>query len=359
LGILEGVANSLSHITTLLSGWFVDRYGRSKQVAVTGYGLSAFLRPLIAIPIPMITFAVRIFDRIGKGIRTAPRDHLLTDSLKQEYWGRAFGIQRGMDHAGALIAPSIATLLLATLGLSISKLFLWASIPAILSILLIPHWIRPAQEKVIKTPGRLAWNKLPRSLKHYLVIIFISALSTPSELFFILRFQEIGLSAKYAPLAFGLMTLCTLLASFFGGALADRWSKRRTLAVGWGIFALVFVGFAFNTQIALAWVLIALFGFQTGLVEPAERAYPVGLVPASIRASTFGWFYFAYGIGLLPASVIFGFLWRQWSPQAAFLIYAGLTVLTIPLLKLLPSDRPGKKPGPQPPLSQLIEEPHS
>lgn len=340
LGLMEGGANALSHITALLSGWLDDRYHRSKRIAVAGYSLCAGVRPFLAIPIPAVTLSVRFLDRIGKGIRTSPRDHLLTDSLEKKHWGKAFGIQRAFDHAGALLGPPIAALLLKRFGFSYSALFVLAALPALLSLLIIPWGIKePAPARPHEPGPRLSWRHLPSPLKKYILVIFLAAFSTPSELFLILKLQTLGMKTYLQPLAFGLMTLCTLVAAFVGGVLADRWSQRRTIALGWTIFFLVYVGFAFNIHLAWSWVLIGLYGLQSGLVEASERAYPASLVPPEIRATAMGWYYFAYGLGLMPASLIFGFLWSRVSPSLAFLVYAGMTLLVIPLLAFLPTHR--------------------
>ncbi|MFO1462777.1 MAG: MFS transporter [bacterium] len=339
LGFMEGTANALSHLTALLSGWLDDRLHRSKRIAVSGYSLCAFVRPLIGIPIPGVTLAVRFLDRIGKGLRTAPRDRLLTASLEKRDWGKAFGVQRALDHTGALLGPPLAALLLKYFGLSYSMLFLIAALPAILSILIIPFWIHEPKEAPPDPSPRLAWRHMPKPLKHYILIIFLVAFSTPSELFLILKLKSLGLPTFQQPLAWGLLTVCTLISAFLGGILADRWSQRRTIAVGWAAFSVVFFALAFAQNLTVAWLLIAAYGLQAGLVEASERAYPASVVPPEIRATAMGWYYFAYGLGLLPASILFGQLWTKFSPRIAFLSYAIMTLLVIPLLTLLPTHR--------------------
>lgn len=348
LGMMEGVANSLSHITALLSGWIDDRLHRSKRIAVSGYALCAFIRPLIAVPIPGVILLARFLDRIGKGVRTAPRDRLLTESLEKNHWGKAFGIQRALDHTGALLGPPIAALLLKYFGISYSRLFLIAALPAAISILIIPSGIRESKRHMPEKRPRLTWKKLPSPLKRYIVIIFLVAFSTPSELFLILKLRSLGLPDYQQPLAWGLLTLCTLLAAFLGGVLADRWSHRRTIALGWVIFSAVFFAFALNGHLGWSWILIGIYGFQAGLVEASERAYPASVVPEEIRATAIGWYYFAYGLGLLPASALFGLLWTRFSPSVAFASYAVMTLLVIPLLTLLPTHRDGSPKGPRP-----------
>jgi MFS family permease len=343
LGVMEGFANFFSYITMLFSGWYADRLGKSKMITMTGYYLSSFIRPFISIPLSPVIFAARLMDRIGKGIRTAPRDHLITASIQQKRWGEAFGIQRAMDHGGALVGTGIAAWLLARYSIKFSYLFLIASIPAIVSVLIIPSKVQDYPHAPKEKFGRLSWKVLTPTIKLYVLVIFVSAFSTPSQLFLILRMTNLGMPTYQGPLAWMLLTLFSLVAAYLGGSLGDKWSRRRVMGLGWTLFFVVYLGFAFNTQIHWSWILIAAFGFQNGLVEASERAYMAGIAAPEMRATALGWYYFAYGIGLLPASLIFGFVWKLWSPEAAFLLDAILTLLAVFLLLLLPSDRPERE----------------
>ncbi len=361
LGVMEGLADSLSNVLKLFSGWLADWSGKSKKIMVAGYSLSTFVRPFLAIPIPAVILMTRLFDRVGKGVRSAPRDHLITASVDKKLWGEAFGIQRAMDHAGAILGPLLATWLLTTYDLSYSKLFLIVCIPSIISLIFVPRGIReivPVRtgkagfftsnhganpDSRPDTPHRLAWKTLPAPLKKYLLIVFLAAFSTPSELFLILRIKDLGLQQALLPMAWLVMTVSSFVAAYLGGRVSDRWSRRRTIGLGWMLFTLVYIGFAFNTQPGFAWILMAGYGLQMGFIEPAERAYPSLVVPDTMRATALGWYYFIYGMGILPASLLFGFIWNHWGPRPAFLLNAGLTLATVFLLTLLPSDR--KKPG--------------
>lgn len=340
LGIMEGAATSVSYLVMLFSGNLADRIGKNKALTIGGYGLSSFIRPLLAIPVPIVTLITRLLDRTGKGIRTAPRDKLVTASVNKAYWGEAFGIQRALDHAGTLIGAPLAAWLLAAYSLNFSYLFLIASVPAILSVLFLAPRIEEKRAAPSAAKPRMNWRTLPDPLKRYFFVILVSALGTPSELFLILRMQKLGLRNFQMPLAWFLLTLFTFGAAYVGGPLGDRWSRRRTMGLGWLIFVLVHVAFAFNTNLGWSWVLIALFGLQAGLVEGAERAYSATLASEGTRATALGWYYFSYGLGTLPASILFGALWKFWNPTVAFLTSAGLTFLAVGLLFILPTDRP-------------------
>jgi len=340
LGMMEGLANSISNMTMLFSGWLADRRGNSKALTVGGYSLSTFARLFLAIPFSEVILPARILDRVGKGIRTAPRDRLLTASMEKTRWGEAFGIQRMMDHTGSLLGPLLATSLMALFALKLPTLFLIASVPAILSVLIVPRFLTKAPQPDANHDSSLSWKRLPRPLKIYVFIMFLSALTTPSELFLLMKMQALGMEAHQLPLAWFAMTLATLVATYLGGRLSDAWSRRRTIALGWVLFSVIYAAFAFNHSLPVAWVLIAGYGFHTGLIEPAERAYPATVASGEIRATALGWYYFSYGMGLLPASLLFGLVWDHIGPREAFLLNAGLTLLVTLLLRLLPSDRP-------------------
>ncbi len=345
LGVMEGVSNSVSNLTKLFAGWYADRLGKNKSLTIFGYSLAAFVRPFLLIPLPAITFSVRLLDRIGKGIRTAPRDTLLTSELDEKKWGRAFGVQRAMDHTGALLAPPLAAFLLTFFSLKLELLFLIASIPAILSILFLQRFIQDDPKLIKSSFQKLSWNKLPPALKRYVIVIFFAAFSMPSELFLILKMQNQGLPLTQVPYVWFILTLFTLFSAFGGGFLADRWSRRKTMGLGWIIFALVYLGFAFNTNLNWAWLLIILYGIQSGLVEASERAFPVKIAGENMKATALGWYYFAYGMGLFPASFIFGILWNSTNASYAFLTYSLLSLIPVILLFFLPSDRQKKGPS--------------
>ncbi len=347
LGAMEGLANALSYGTVLWAGYYSDRHRKTKSLTIWGYRVCALIRLVMAVPSVPVVFSARLIDRIGKGIRTAPRDRLLTSSIPQKEWGGAFGIQRAMDHAGSLAAPLVASFLLSTYSLDYTRLFLVAAVPALVAGILIPFLIREpkVREDVLlgksENPYRLTWGRLHPTLKKYVAIIFLSSFSTPSELFLIYRMQELGAKPGEIPMVWFVLTLFALIAAYFGGLTAGWWGKRRTILVGWSLFALVYIGFGSFPILSLGWVMIALYGIHMGLIESSERVIAASLVEAEQRASAIGWYYFAYGMGALPASLLFGFLWNHVSVPFAFFWNAGITVVSILLFAILLDPRKG------------------
>ncbi|HBF13752.1 MAG TPA: hypothetical protein DDW49_10295 [Deltaproteobacteria bacterium] len=339
LGLMEGLAQFVSYATMLASGWMADRTGENKKITIFGYSLSAVARLSISIPYVGVVLSGRVIDRLGKGIRTAPRDALMTASESPKNWARAFGLQRAMDHAGALLGASVASFVLYKFSISYSILFLAACFPSVLALFFIAPRISNIPKKIKEIKPRLSWKALNPSVKFYIVIIFISALSTPSELFLILKLQDLGMPVYQSAWAWLLMTATSLVAAYGGGNLGDKKSRRFTIGLGWMMFIVAYVCFAFNQNLMVGWGLMALYGLQAGIVEASERAYAATVAHEDARGTVMGWYYLAYGLGLFPASILFGWIWKVWGDTTAFLLNAAITFVALVLLFFLPSDR--------------------
>ncbi|MBI2891628.1 MAG: MFS transporter [Nitrospirae bacterium] len=339
LGVMEGLADSLSNFVMLLSGAAADRSGRLRTGVRIGYRLAALARPLLAVPLAPVILLGRLLDRTGKGIRTPPRDRLITVSIARAEWGGAFSVQRAMDHAGALVGAPLAAVLLILYDINLPLLFLAACIPSLLSAFLIPRHLADLRLSPQPSAGLLPWRALTPTLRRYAVVIFLAALSSPSELLFLMRMQEAGAAPYAMPLAWFLFTSSALVGAYVGGPVSDTWGRRRTMAAGWLLFSLVTVAFGLTTSPAWFWPLISLLGFQAGLTEAPERAYAARIAPPEAQAGAMGVYYFAEGMGLLPASILFGLLWDRFGPAVPFFVAGGTALLATSLLSLLPSDR--------------------
>ncbi len=339
LGMMEGLANAVMHLTTLVSGTLADRWGKYKTLTWMGYALCAISRPFMAIPFAPVILFVRLVDRFGKGLRTAPRNAMITHLTSKEHWGHAFGIHRTMDHAGALLGAMLGAWILWKYSISWPWLFILASIPSILSAMWIPKKLPEIHIPTPKKPVPLSWKSLSPKIKPYLGLIFFVACSTPSDLFLLAKMKELGMTNPFMPVAWAHLTFFTLISAYLGGRLSDHISRRKILAIGWLIFAGVFLGLAFCHKMWMGWILLALYGLQSGLVEPAERTYAASLVAEHERGNALGWYSFAYGMGLLPASLIFGQIWSRSSSKTAFLIYAAMTLVSVFCVGWLPDSR--------------------
>lgn len=344
LGAIEGVAESTAALLKLVSGIWSDRLRRRKPLVLAGYGLSSLARPLVAVATgPLAVLAIRFADRIGKGVRTSPRDALIADSVGPGLRGRAFGFHRAMDHAGALFGPLLAAVLLATWVSDLRIVFALAAIPGALALLLIVLKVREsAAGELAPRPGGGFWTLVPRgTLRRYLLILFLFTLGNSTDAFLLLRAGELGVSAAHIPLLWAFFHVVKMGSVYPFGALSDRLGRRGMILAGWVVYALAYLGFARAQDAWQIWALFAFYGLFYGLTEGTEKALLADLAAPAERGAAFGWYNCAVGIGALPASLLFGALWQLAGPQAAFGFGAGLAALAALLLWALVGERRG------------------
>jgi MFS family permease len=333
LGAIEGVAESTAALLKLASGIVSDRVTERKRLVLAGYTLSSISRPLIALAAsPLAVLLVRFSDRIGKGIRTSPRDALIADSTDRSLWGKAFGFQRSLDHAGAIVGPLVATGLLVLFSPNLRTIFLLAAIPGFLAVLLIIAKIREVPRRSTLTNGWGGGVVPNRGIRTYLLILLLFTLGNSSDAFLLLRAGQMGVAPARIPLLWTFFHLAKMLSSMPFGTLSDRIGRRGVTIAGWGVYSLAYAGFALASSELHIWLLFAWYGLFYGMTEGVEKAYLSDMVEPSERGSAFGWYNGAVGIGALPASLIFGLIWQKASPQAAFTFGAGLAALATMLL---------------------------
>ncbi|MDQ7850842.1 MAG: MFS transporter [Armatimonadota bacterium] len=344
VGLIEGVAESTASVLRVFAGWLSDRAGRRKPLVVVGYALSNLTKPLLAVAgaWPHV-LAVRFVDRVGKGVRTAPRDALIADSVAAEHRGLAFGFHRAMDTAGAAVGPLLAFAALALAPEHYRAVFWVAAVPGAAGILTAALFLRDVgRPAAAARPPRLAFTRLGRPFAHFTVAATIFALGNSSDAFLILRARNLGLSPAAIPLVYFAFNMVYALLSTPAGALSDRLGRRRVLVAGYAVFAVVYLGFALVRVPLASWAVPALFlvyGVYYALAEGAQRAFVVDLVPAHLRATALGTFATATGLALLPASIIAGRMWDALGPAAPF-FYGGAAATAALLLLLLLRERP-------------------
>jgi len=341
LGVIEGVAESTASLLKLVSGIMSDRVAGRKNLVLAGYGISSCARPLIAAATgSLAVLVIRLADRVGKGIRTSPRDALIADSADPSIRGKAFGFHRSMDHAGAIVGPLAATALLAFVVDDLRTVFWLAAIPGILTVLLIVFRVREVERTRHAGAGGFP-ALVPRGrLRSYIVILFIFTLGNSSDAFLLLQAGRLGVAPVAIPLLWAFFHVVKMLAAMPFGALSDKIGRRRIIIAGWCVYALTYVGFSFASTPFHVWLLFTLYGLFYGLTEGTEKALLVDISRPEERGSAFGWYNFAIGIGALPASLLFGFIWQGIGPRIAFGFGAGLAALAAVLLVLLV--RPGR-----------------
>lgn len=340
LGVIEGIAESTASFLKLASGWISDRVRRRKPLVLWGYGLAGVVRPLVAVVVaPWQLLVIRFADRVGKGLRTAPRDALLAESVAPPYRGRAFGFHRAADHAGALIGPLLATVLLLVLAERLRLVFALAALPGLVGVAVVA--LRVQESRLQRTPApatppvRTLARELGRPMFRYLVVLAIFTLGNATDAFLLLRARGLGVSVALIPLLWAVHNGSKMIWSVPGGALADRLGPRPTIIMGWVVYGLTYAGFAFAGHAWQAWALFVIYGLFYGLTESPEKKLVSSLAPAEQRGSAFGAYYFAIGVTAFPASLLFGALWQGFSPTVAFLTGGVLALLAAALLPLV------------------------
>ena len=340
LGAIEGVAESSSSVLKLAGGWVADRLGRRKALVGWGYGIAAVGRPLVAVAgSAWHVLAIRFADRVGKGLRTAPRDALLAESVPEERRGTAFGVHRAADHAGAVLGPLLASGLLLLFPGRLRLVFALALVPGLLTVLLVVLKVREPRPEPpppgSAPPPRPRLRELGPVLPRYLGVLFLFTLGNASDAFLLLRARDLGVAVAAIPLLWAALHVSKSLWSVVGGALADRFGARRAIVAGWGVYAAVYAGFAFASAPWQAWALFGVYGLFFGLTEAPEKALVASFAPVGLRGSAFGAYHMAIGLGALPASLLFGVLWEGVGAEAALLVGAGIALLAALLLPLV------------------------
>jgi MFS family permease len=337
VGLVEGLAEATAAGLKVASGWLSDRTGRRKPLIVAGYGLSTLARPLLALAMaPWHVLAIRMADRTGKGTRGAPRDALIAEVVPAADRGRAYGFHRAMDHAGAFVGPLLASAALA-LGAEMRTVFALCAVPGALCLMVLVLGVREtATQQAPPAPAAQDGSPTTSSFRRYLAVLALFALGNSSDAFLLLRAQEAGVGLTTLPLLWSFHHAIKSLTSTWGGTVSDRLGRGRTIAAGWAVYALSYLGFAWAASPLHVWLLFALYGLFPALTEGPERALVVDLA-ARARGRAFGLYHALTGGMLLPASVLTGAIWQAWGALAALGTGAALAaVAAVALLVLVP-----------------------
>ncbi len=329
IGLIEGMAESIASLLKVFSGYFSDRLRRRKALAILGYASSTVGKFLLYLSTSWLwVLGGRLVDRFGKGVRTAPRDALIADSIDESRRGRAYGLHRALDTAGAVVGVFLAYLFLTARRGDYTTVFFYSLIPAALGVGLLSL----AKERRDKIPERkeglsLSWRALPARLKAFLVVIFLFTLGCSSDQFLLLRAKYAGFSDTTVLLLYLVYNLVYALSSYPAGRLSDRIGRKALLVAGYAFYGLVYLGFALFSQPIQLWALFAIYGFYIASTHGVEKAFIADIAPEELRATLMGLHATIVGIGLLPASSLAGLLWRVFGAPAPFLLGSGLGFL--------------------------------
>jgi MFS family permease len=332
IGLIEGVAEATASLVKLVSGVVSDRMQRRKWLLVVGYGLAGSVRPLIGLARawPVVLF-IRFADRVGKGLRGPPRDAIIADSVDAGSRGRAYGLHRAMDHAGAVVGPLIAFTLLG-IGLDSRHIFLAAAIPAAAVLVVLLVVVRePARHAPPAPRARLRLvdlRGLGGDYRRLLVALVTFALASSTDAFLLYRMNQAGIGTSGLALIWSIHHVVRVAAAYLAGVASDHWGNRRTfLAASWIGYAVVYGLFAAVSSPAGLIAIFMVYGLFIAAPEPVENAWITDLVPADRRGAAFGWMQAAVGVAALPASALFGVIWSAAGSATAFLTGSGFAIL--------------------------------
>jgi MFS family permease len=370
LGVIEGIAEAANSVLKIWSGRLADKTGAPKRLVIAGYGLSSVMRPFLGgVTSWLQVLALRFIDRLGKGIRGAPRDAMLAVFATADNRGRVYGFHRAMDHAGAVVGPLVASAFLFFYPDAYRTLFVLTIVPGIVVMLIllrVPEArsqkastskssasakasARPRQSlshSYLATSGGGPTAKksvfdLPGSLYRALVVILIFSLGNASDAFLLLRMGDLGVAAFWIPLLWSAIHVVKSISSLVGGTLSDRFGRRTLIALGWMVYAVVYGTFAAFENLTIVIAAFLTYGLYFGLTEGVEKAWVADLAPADVRGTAFGIYNAVLGFGSLTASLLFGAIWTRVLPPAAFYTGAALAAMaTVLLYFLFPSGAP-------------------
>ena len=339
IGLIEGAADGMASILKYFSGAWSDRAKKRKPMVVSGYALAAASRLLIAAATvwPLVLTA-RLIDRTGKGIRSAPRDAMISDVTPPDQRGRAYGFHRALDHTGAIVGPLLAVLLLQGLGVSLRMTFFLAVIPGAAGVFMLAFLLREEPRKdeggrmkdvATGTDADTSFILHPSSFKKALLAISLFSLANSSDAFLLLQAHAAGVSTAMLPLLWAGHHVIKSLFSTTAGALSDRVDRRYLLIAGWTSYAVIYALFPFARSLTAFVILFVVYAIPFTLAEGAERAWIADLVPAAVRGKSFGIYYLANGMCVLVGTAIFGLIYQQVSPAAAFFTGAALAMTAV------------------------------
>lgn len=335
VGLIEGVAESTASILRIFSGWFSDVLGSRKWITAAGYTLSTASKPFFAISTSWHqVFALRFADRVGKGIRSAPRDALIADVTPPESRGISYGFHRAMDTVGAVTGPLLAFWLLRSFHVEYRMIFLLSAIPAVLAVLILIAFVResPHPKKIGKERPSLRLGALDSRFKLFLLVVTVFSIGNSSDVFLILRAKSVGISPASTLLIYVLFNSVAASLSTTAGAISDRLGRRNVILTGFLVFSAVYVGFGLARHPLEIWGLFAFYGVYSALTAGVQKAFAADLISPRMRGTGLGAYHTLTGVALLPASVIAGYLWDAVSPSAPFYFGAAMALVAAMLL---------------------------
>ena len=329
IGVIEGTAESVAALLKLASGWWSDRVRSRKELVLVGYVIASAVRPFTAATHTAAqVLGIRVTDRIGKGIRSTPRDALIAESVDPSIRGRAFGFHAASDNAGAVVGPLIAFGVLYEWHTALRTVFWLTAIPGAIAVAVLWIFVRDTpHEPGTGSRPQLFGTGLPGRFWWYLTVVFTFTLGNSTDAFLLLRARQLGVPIALAPVLWALLNFVKSATGTHGGGLSDRIGRKPLIVGGWLLYAAVYFAFGVAHAAWEAWVLFAVYGVFYGMTEGTEKALVVDIVPSQRKGTALGWYNLAIGIGALPASLIFGAIWDRVGATSAFMFGAAVALV--------------------------------
>lgn len=349
ISLIEGIAESTASLLKAFSGYWSDKIGKNKPFMIIGYGITALVTPLYAfVRLPIHVLFLRFFERVGKGIRTAPRDSLISASIKKGEAGKNFGFHKAMDNSGAIIGPLIAFLLLYFFPLNYINIFVLATIPAVFGVITIVVFIKDVKKVKLQNPEKLTFKHLPRKFYFFLLIVFVFTLGNSADALLLVKTAETGIDKSYIPFVYMLFSTVSVILAIPMGKLSDKIGRDKLIILGFLIYALVYYFFGKFNNINVFFFLFILYGFYSALTDGNQKAMISDLVSADLRGTGFGLYHAVLGITLLPASLIAGILYDKVNANAPFYFGAAMALLATLMMIAFTASHSGKAKKPTP-----------
>jgi len=335
ISLIEGIAESTASLFKAFSGYWSDRIGRNKPFMIIGYGIAALVTPLyIWVKFPVHVLWLRFTERVGKGLRAAPRDSLISGSVDKTNAGRNFGFHKAMDNSGAIVGPFAAFLLLSFFPLDYSYIFLFATIPAVLGVLTIIFFIKEAKGLKKENDKQFHPRDLPKKFWFFLIIIFIFTLGNSADALLLVKTAETGINPSYIPFVYMIFNLVSVLFAIPSGKLSDKVGREKLIIAGFFIYSLVYFLFGRFNNISVFIPLFAIYGLYSALADSSQKAMISDIVSKDLRGTGYGLYHAILGITLLPASLIAGILYDRVNANAPF-YFGSLMALLATLLMIV------------------------
>ncbi len=336
LGLIEGTADATGSLLKLASGYVADRIGRLKTLTVLGYGIANLLRPLLGFSGSWWqVLAIRFGDRVGKGVRGSPRDALVASVTTKSSRGYAFGFHHALESLGAVLGTMAGFALLSS-GMSVRRVIFWSAVPGVVTMLVVGFGVRSHAASPTTSAVRIGVPPVT-GFRRLLLAVVTFTLGNSSDAFLLWRARELGVAVALTPILWALLHLVRSATATWGGGLSDRRGRSFTIAAGWIVYALTYAGFAACRATWQVWLLFTVYGAYYGLTEGAQKALVVDMVPKEWQGRALGAFQMAVGVAALPASAVFGLLYREWGARAAFGAGAALALAATVMLPRSPA----------------------